>query len=148
MLGLGGMRLLMAADVERRLGNDAQARRYFSWLDEQLQRAIADGYLPPEGQGPDATLHAMYYAYDGRDDQALKQLVQIVTIDPFSAADLRRYPMFAELVKHPEFRTAEAQGRPRMERQRQEVRRMLCGPNPVSKRYKPLPQTCALAAQR
>jgi TolB-like protein len=148
MLGVGGMRLLMAADVERRLGNDAQARRYFSWLDEQLQRAIADGYLLPEGQGPDATLHAMYYAYGGRDDQALKQLVQIVTIDPFSAADLRRYPMFAELVKHPEFRTAEAQGRPRMERQRQEVRRMLCGPNPVSKRYKPLPQTCALAAQR
>jgi hypothetical protein len=52
-------------------------------------------------------------------------------------------PLLSPLTKRPEYQESMKQERAVLDRQRAEVLEMLCGPNPVSKTYKPSPVTCA-----
>lgn len=52
-------------------------------------------------------------------------------------------PLVSTLTKRPEYQEAMKKKRAVLDRQRAEVPEMLCGPDPVSKTYKPAPETCA-----
>jgi TolB-like protein len=137
MLKIGGARLLMAADVARRLGQERQARKYYRWLDDVLRGETSDGVIP------DAYLMAMYYAYDGRQEEAFEHLLAAVRTDFWLEAP--HVAMLGDLTKRADYVAAVKKRREELERQRVEVLQMLCGPDPVSKTYKPAHETCRRA---
>jgi hypothetical protein len=49
-----------------------------------------------------------------------------------------------DLTQRPDYLAAVEKRKVELAGQRREILRMLCGPDPVSKKYKPLPATCAI----
>jgi len=84
----------------------------------------------------------MLYAYDGRDDEAVQKLIATLPYQNYWRA-AEAIPLLSPLTKRPEYQAAMKKERAVLDRQRAEVLEMLCGPNPVSKTYKPAPATCA-----
>lgn len=134
-LGVGGMRLIIAADVARRLGREDKAQRYLRWLEKELRIAEAEGIFP------DDRLLAMYWAYKGRKDIAAEYLISSVrTRDFWSQA--HQMVLLDDLTDQPAYLHAVKARQAELALQEAEVLEMLCGPEPVSRKYKPLPETC------
>jgi TolB-like protein len=136
MLGVGGARLVLAADAARRLGHEGKARKYIGWLEKELERAARDGVIP------DHYLLVMYHAYQGDTSRAAEHLVPAVMKDDFWV-DAPHLAVVGDLTKRPDYLAAVEKRKVELAGQRREILRMLCGPDPVSKKYKPLPATCA-----
>jgi hypothetical protein len=93
---------------------------------------------------------AMVRAYDGRDDDATRHLVAAIEKGQAGRLgeawqDAPHRPILAHLVARPEVQEAIRRRQAALDVQRAEVLEMLCGPNPVSKNYRPAPETCAKA---
>ena len=136
MLGVGGARLLIAADAARRLGDEEKAARYVRWLEKEFRTASEEGIIVNH------YLLAMYHAYQGRWDEAAVELVAAVPKEDFWF-EAPHMAMLGDLPKGPKYLGAVKARKAELAKQKDEVLRLLCGPNPVSKKYTPLPETCA-----
>lgn len=137
MLGDGGVRLLMAADSARRVGDLERSATYERWFESVLQQATAAGEVP------DKFLMAFYHAYHGRTEEATRDLIAGEPWGEWQGFQ-SSMPMFVELIQRPDYRAASARREELRQRQRVEVIEMLCGPEPASRKYRPRPETCAL----
>jgi hypothetical protein len=127
--------LLLLADTLRRTGREADAQPWRDIAERMISGKARAGYRIPFEQ-------AMLYAYDGRDDDAVQKLIAALPYQNYWRA-AAAIPLVAPLTKRPEYQAAMEKERGVLDRQRAEVLEMLCGPNPVSKNYKPAPATCA-----
>jgi TolB-like protein len=127
--------LLLIADALRRTGHGDDARVWRDIADRMISGKARAGYRNYFEQ-------AMLYAYDGRDDEAVQKLIAAIPYgNNWRAA--AAIPLVSPLTKRPEYQEAMKKERAVLDRQRAEVLEMLCGPEPVSKTYKPAPATCA-----
>jgi len=136
MLGDGGARLVLAADAARRLGHNDKARKYIGWLAKELEQADKDGVIP------DHFLLVMYHAYLGDMSRAAEHLVPAVMKEDFWF-EAPHMAVLGDLTKRSDYLAAVEKRKLELVRQRGQVLRMLCGPDAVSKKYTPLPETCA-----
>jgi len=127
--------LLLIADAARRTGHEADAKIYRDVADRMISGKARAGYRNFFQQ-------AMLFAYDGRDDEAVQKLIATIPYQNYWRA-AAAIPLLSPLTKRPEYQEAMKKERAVLDRQRAEVLEMLCGPNPVSKTYKPAPATCA-----
>jgi TolB-like protein len=127
--------LLLVADTLRRTGREADAKPWRDTAERMISGKVRAGYRIPFEQ-------AMLYAYDGRDDEAVQKLIATLPYQNYWRA-AEAIPLLSPLTKRPEYQAAMKKERAVLDRQRAEVLEMLCGPNPVSKTYKPAPATCA-----
>jgi hypothetical protein len=127
--------LLLVADTFRRTGHEADAKVWRDIADRMISGKARAGYRNYFEQ-------AMLYAYDGRDDEAVQKLVAAIRYGNHWRA-AAAIPLVSPLTKRPEYQEAMKKERAVLDRQRAEVLEMLCGPEPVSKTYKPAPATCA-----
>jgi hypothetical protein len=127
--------LLLIADAARRTGHEADAKIYRDIADRMISGKARAGYQNLFQQ-------AMLYAYNGRDDEAVQKLIATIPYQNYWRA-AAAIPLVSPLTKRPEYQEALKKERAVLDRQRAEVLEMLCGPNPVSKTYKPAPATCA-----
>jgi TolB-like protein len=135
MLGVGGARLVLAADAARRQGHDDKARKYIGWLKTELDKAERNDVIP------DRFLLVMYHAYLGDMSRAAEYLVPAVMKEDFWF-EAPHLAVLGDLTKRPDYRRAVEQRKVELARQREQFLHMLCGPNPVSTKYQPLPETC------
>jgi hypothetical protein len=135
-LGRGGARLLMAADAARQRGKEEKASRYVRWMEKEFDAASKDGIIAEH------YLLAMYHAYEGRWEQAAPELLASVTQEDFWF-QAPYMAMLGDLPQRPEYLEAVKIRKAELAEQRLLVLQLLCGPNPVSKKYVPLPETCA-----
>jgi TolB-like protein len=126
---------LMRADAARRTGLAGDAKAYRDAAERMILGRVRAGYWMPLEEG-------LLYAYDGRDEEAVQKLIAALPYrDNWRAA--AALPLLVPLTRRPEYQEAMEKERAVMDRQRAEVLEMLCGPSPVSKTYKPVPETCA-----
>lgn len=135
MLGVGGARLVLAADAARRLGHEDKARKYIGWLEQEFDKAEREGVIP------ESYLLVMYHAYLGDMSRAAEYLVPAVMKEDFWF-EAPHLAVLGDLTKRPDYRRAVEKRKVELARQREQLLHMLCGPNPVSKKYQPLPETC------
>ena len=127
--------ILLVADAARRTGHAADAKVWRDVAERMISGAARVGYRNFFHQ-------AMLYAYDGRDDEAAQKLIAVLPYQNYWRA-AAAIPLLSPLTKRPDYQAAMKKERAVLDRQRAEVLEMLCGPNPVSKTYKPAPATCA-----
>jgi tetratricopeptide (TPR) repeat protein len=86
---------------------------------------------------------AMLHAYDGHEDEAARQLIRAIQTHPSVWQWAQWEVLLAKVVSRPEVQAAMREQQAIVQRQRVKVLEMLCGPNPVSKTYRPAAGTCA-----
>ena len=128
-------KILLIADTLRRTGHEADAKPWRDTAERMISGKARAGYRNSFEQ-------ALLYAYDGRDDEAAQKLIATIPYQNYWRA-AAAIPLVSPLTKRPEYQTAMKKERAVLDRQRAEVLEMLCGPNPVSKTYKPASATCA-----
>ena len=124
-----------ATDVECMDGIADKAQRYIRWFEKELRHAETEGIVV------DHALRAMYEAYKGREDVAFRELVAAVPQDVWLEAP--HMALLKDFTDAPEYLAAVEVRQAEIARQSARVLEMLCGPEPVSRKYKPLPETCA-----
>jgi len=131
---------LTAADAARRAGHAQRAR---DWRDEAEKALQADANAGAIADGAVASNWALLQAFDGDEAQAAANAIIAIETDPLMFLWLPLDPALAGVAARPDVQAAIRAQEALVARQRVEVLDMLCGPNPVSRNYKPAPETCA-----
>jgi TolB-like protein len=129
--------LLRMATAAKEAGRSAEAASYRDLAARRLKR------LERAGMNVKFT-RAGLAAFDGRDNEALPLLIQVVTeaSEWTSRTDLTD-PVFARLQPRPEFQAALRLLDSHLAAQRTQVVALLCGPERPSATWQPAPETCA-----
>jgi tetratricopeptide (TPR) repeat protein len=138
--GRSPLMLLSAADSARRVGKLEDARHL---RDQAAALLEAENRAAKPFTADNDVERAMLHAYDGRQDDAAVVLIAAL---PRGLAwrTARDYPLFEEVRKRPDFQAAMRRQQVTLDRQRDEVLQILCGPVPPPEMYKPAPETCAM----
>ncbi|HWE22843.1 MAG TPA: tetratricopeptide repeat protein [Myxococcales bacterium] len=129
--------LLMMADAARTGGNKNDAARYRERAQDGIELARRSGVTAEHVD----LARAAVAAYDGRDQEAVALLVANLPSFSGSRTDLE-LPITRRLSLRPDFQSALHTLDATLTEQRQQVRRMLCGPDRVSASWQPAPETC------
>jgi TolB-like protein len=136
-----GVGLMSGAFAARAAGHAETAKRYRDGSVGWLVAAERAGFVTFGGR---ALAKAMLNAYDGNDDEAAKAAIITIRTDPNMWMVMPHIWEMKDIVVRPDVQAAMREQEALVARQRREVVEMLCGPDPVSKKYEPLPETCAL----
>jgi len=130
--------LVHAADAARRMGAVQEAAAYRD-ADDRLLTSLANAGVAIQG---DLAYHrALLDAYDGRQDEAASNLIIAIAVSDYwrqAASD----PLLTEILMRADVQAALQAQTLVVDRQRNEVLRMLCGPDPASPNFRPAPGTC------
>jgi tetratricopeptide (TPR) repeat protein len=132
--------LVASANAARSAGfaSDAQAYR-----DRALKLVASLDRAGVVNLGIRAYGRAMLHAYDGHEDEAAKQLIRAMQTHTSVWRWAQWEVLLAKVVKRQDVQAAIREQQAIVERQRVKALEMLCGPDPVSKTYKPEPGTCS-----
>jgi tetratricopeptide (TPR) repeat protein len=139
-----GVWFMSAAHAARESGQADVAKRYRDRAAAGLTALKSAGYVTYGGRALGWTL---LHAFDGDEAGAAENAVVAIETDPFMWRMLPRLPELAAVSARPDVQAAIRAQEAMVARQRVEVLRMLCGPDPVSKTYQPAPGTCVGAGQ-
>ena len=139
-----GVWFMSAAHAARESGQADVAKRYRDRAATGLAALNSAGYVTYGGRALGWTL---LHAFDGDETQAAANAIVAIETDPLMWRMLPRLPELAAVAARPDVQAAIRAQEVMVARQRVEVLRMLCGPDPVSKTYQPAPGTCVGAGQ-